>query len=444
MGFYAKLARNIFYKRTLSLIGSEKIRTWGRKVKKRVLVGPLLMLTLLIAPAIARGGLPSPGVTPDSWLYGLDRAIEALQKAFTFTPEAKVKLALQLAAERLSEAREMLERGKAELAASIAEDYRKEMDEAARYGGAMAEAAKRGEARNAINQAASAHLKVLKEVMPDSPLYPCKRKAEDIGIGVAQTLEEKARRQLSAAGDRIEEAKAMVEEEKLELARKALEDYEEGLGKALNYGEAIAELAKKKEFEELVFEATSVHINVLERVLEKAPDAAKPAIEKAIAASKKGQEEAIERIREVEPAEAAKLYLKLAEDKLQKLKEKVKEGRIKEAIKLMEEYQRNISKSLEIVDEARGAGKGVAEAAEKIALATSKHLEILEGVRDRVREEAKPAIERSMKVSARGQERALEALRKENPRRAKKVEEAIPGNVKEIKERIGVPAGPKK
>lgn len=411
---------------------------------KSALVGSLLMLTLLIAPAIAREGLPSPGVTPDSWLYGLDRAIEALQKAFTFAPEAKAKLALQLAAERLSEAEEMLERGKTKLAFSMAEDYGREMDEAARYGEAVAEAAKREEVKKAISQAASAHLEVLKGVAPDSPLYLCKRKAEDIGISEARTLEEKARKQLNAAGSRIDEVKAMVEEGKLDLARKALGDYEEELTKALSYGGAIADLAKKKEFEELVVEATSIHISVLERVLDGAPDAARPAIERAMAASKKGREEAIGRIGEAEPVEAAELYLKLAEDRVQKMEEKIRGGRIKEAMELMEEYQRELSKSLEMVDRARAAGKDTAEAAEKVALATSKHLEILKEVHDKVPEEAKPAIERSMEVSAMGRERALEALRKEAPGRAKSVEEAIPKKVKEIKEGAGVPAGPKK
>jgi len=393
-------------------------------VKRYAVIGSLVVLVLLATPVAAQEELPSPGITPDSWLYVFDRAFEWLQKLFAFTPEAKARLALELAAERLAEALEMDRRGKPEFAARIAEDYVKEMDEAKRYGEAIAEAATQRDIKEVISRATSIHLAVLEKINPDNPLYPCKRKAEDVGIDVALTLEEKAKRQLDAAGRRAEEAKAMADKGRAELVRQMVEDYEEQLNKAVSYGEALAEQAKKKDFEILVAEATSIHIDVLEGVLEKVPEHAKPVIKRAIDTSKREHEESLNRLGEVDPLKAVELQLKFAEKMLERAKEKVDKGRIEEAEELFEEYQAKVSKALEMIDIAKEAGMNITEITEKVVLATSKHLETLQEVHVRVPEEAKAAIERAIEVSAEGQEKALEALRKaERPEEAKETEE---------------------
>jgi len=53
--------------------------------------------------------LPSPGITPDSPFYGLDRFFEGMQEFFTFNPEAKARLHVAFAAERIAEIKVMLE-----------------------------------------------------------------------------------------------------------------------------------------------------------------------------------------------------------------------------------------------------------------------------------------------------------------------------------------------
>ena len=47
--------------------------------------------------------LPPPGLTPSNFFYFLDRLGETLQEVFTFGAEAKVKLQLNFAAERVAE-----------------------------------------------------------------------------------------------------------------------------------------------------------------------------------------------------------------------------------------------------------------------------------------------------------------------------------------------------
>lgn len=63
--------------------------------------------------ALAQGqqaNLPSAGLTPDSTFYFLDRLGENLRQFFTFSPEAKAKLQIEFAGERIAEIKIMVEK----------------------------------------------------------------------------------------------------------------------------------------------------------------------------------------------------------------------------------------------------------------------------------------------------------------------------------------------
>ncbi|MBI5045740.1 MAG: hypothetical protein HZC14_01900 [Candidatus Niyogibacteria bacterium] len=74
---------------------------------KYIAVSFLLMPLLVSAQTPLT--LPSPGLTPDSPFYFLDRVGEALQEFFTFNPAAKARLQLEFAAERISEIKTLLD-----------------------------------------------------------------------------------------------------------------------------------------------------------------------------------------------------------------------------------------------------------------------------------------------------------------------------------------------
>lgn len=74
----------------------------------------IITVSVLVLPILAFGQtatttLPNPGLTPDSPFYFLNRVGEALQEFFTFNPEAKARLELQFAAERIAEIKAILE-----------------------------------------------------------------------------------------------------------------------------------------------------------------------------------------------------------------------------------------------------------------------------------------------------------------------------------------------
>ncbi len=77
-----------------------------------ILLSWVIVISLLFsgtAYAQTDEGLPSPGITPDSPFYFVDRFGETLQEFFTFNPEARARLQLTFAAERIAEIKLMLE-----------------------------------------------------------------------------------------------------------------------------------------------------------------------------------------------------------------------------------------------------------------------------------------------------------------------------------------------
>ena len=80
---------------------------------------------LLLIPGLlsAQAELPSAGITPGSNFYFLDKLGEALQEFFTFNPEAKARLQITFAGERIAEIKVILEsKGVDALGLTVAQD----------------------------------------------------------------------------------------------------------------------------------------------------------------------------------------------------------------------------------------------------------------------------------------------------------------------------------
>ena len=82
------------------------------KIHKKALTIAGIIIIMFSMSAAAQGEeLPDPGVTPDSPLYGLDKAMEAIQNVFNSGNEEKSRYGLNIAEERLAEAKAMAEKG---------------------------------------------------------------------------------------------------------------------------------------------------------------------------------------------------------------------------------------------------------------------------------------------------------------------------------------------
>lgn len=84
-------------------------------MKKTIISSAFALVTLLLiasGTAFAQGtqvNLPSAGLTPESSFYFLDRLGENLRQFFTFNPEAKAKLQIEFAGERIAEIKVIVE-----------------------------------------------------------------------------------------------------------------------------------------------------------------------------------------------------------------------------------------------------------------------------------------------------------------------------------------------
>ncbi len=80
---------------------------------KKIFFVPFIAL-FFVAGVVNAGGdrLPSAGITPDSSFYFLDRLGENIREFFTFNPEAKAKLQIEFAGERISEISVMVKNDK--------------------------------------------------------------------------------------------------------------------------------------------------------------------------------------------------------------------------------------------------------------------------------------------------------------------------------------------
>jgi hypothetical protein len=76
----------------------------------------LIITYFLISQTAFAQATPAEGIMPDSWLYGLDVAIDQISLLLTFDPDAKARKGLEIARERLLEVREMVEENKLEAA----------------------------------------------------------------------------------------------------------------------------------------------------------------------------------------------------------------------------------------------------------------------------------------------------------------------------------------
>ncbi|HEA47425.1 MAG TPA: hypothetical protein ENH97_03340 [bacterium] len=131
-------------------------------------------------------------------------------------------------------------------------------------------------------------------ITPDHPAYKNKLAAEARKFKKAKTLEEKALARTEFANRRVAEMEAVV--------KKGKPEYVEGLAKRYNRAIEKANQTIEKGMREgkdmtkalqAVDKGTAKHLEVLKRVLNKAPKQAKPALRHALQVSRHGRETAL-------------------------------------------------------------------------------------------------------------------------------------------------------
>lgn len=131
---------------------------------------------LMFFTATAHGGshegLPEPGATPGSMMFGLERAQESVSLALTFNKKKKAQKKLNFAQKRLSEAKKLAEDNESERAGKAMEMYQEQFRSAQETADQLPEEAKRelGEDLNDTREVSVGMLKDLKERLPEEAM----------------------------------------------------------------------------------------------------------------------------------------------------------------------------------------------------------------------------------------------------------------------------------
>ena len=257
---------------------------------------------------IERGKGASPGLLPDRRFYGVKRWFERVHMFFTFDAAAKARLHTHFSEARLAEAKAMIQLGKPEWTEGLMEDYMKELNETHRC---MQRQRQKGRpimdlAEHMCN-ATDEHAVILSDLVDKVPEQAKPHIEHAINASsrghiraLEEIEEEKPERaaQLSAefAEKRMIRAREMFGVGRPEHAQRMLQRYNESMKEA----EKAMKMAEKRglnvtELAEHLGNMTYKHVEVLENLLEKVPEPAKPHIEHAINVSTHGHETCVNR-----------------------------------------------------------------------------------------------------------------------------------------------------
>lgn len=253
---------------------------------------------------------------------------------------------------------------------------------------------------------------------PDSPFYFLERISEGIGTFFTFGNLKKAERYTTLAAERIAEAKAVVEKGKPEAAKIALKRYNDQLEKALNEAEkAKAKGENIEKVTETLARATSKHLTVLERVLEKVPEVAKGAITRALEKSKDGHIKALKALAGENPTKAVKINIDSAQGRLEKAKKeaaKKSKEKVKDALEDYENFQT-------VLERIRGKGKTLAVLVSEERIKDIKDLDEIEDGAEDISTETKGQVKKVKDWTIDKQNSSLRDVADEDPERATEI-----------------------
>lgn len=170
---------------------------------------------------------------------------------------------------------------------------------------------------------------------------------------------------------------------------------------------------------ERVGEATLKHESTLLEVLERVPDQAKPAIERALEASLRGHETATEMVLNrgqvnlsegVLTERGARDAMKKNEALLKHAERAQKRGDNAAVSRSVDQYAENMGSINLAIEQGRIDSSAAVSVLERVDWDTQRHISKLEGLKDDAPEQALAGIDRSLEESARGHQMATQSL----------------------------------
>lgn len=248
-------------------------------------------------------------------------------------------------------------------------------------------------------------------ITPDSPFYFLDNMNKSLGMLLAFGPEAKAKKAVQYAGERLAEARAMAAKNKGAALERAARGYDKYLAMAAQKAEDAAQRGAAGNASEIVAQATARHLAVLDRVRDAAPEQAREALGRARESSMNGMERALRALAKEAPDMASQINMEVVEGRLIRARARAAASDSAETGAAIDDTMRSLRFGEEISSIARGQGKDTTAVEQRVAMATSAHLEALAEVYQKVPEQARAAIEAAMAKSMENRDRAVEALK---------------------------------
>ncbi|OGN97229.1 MAG: hypothetical protein A2Z77_06600 [Chloroflexi bacterium RBG_13_51_36] len=245
--------------------------------------------------------------------------------------------------------------------------------------------------------------------LPGETLYPVKLGTEQVRMLLPGDDVAKTERALDSADERVREMEALAEKGRSQDLDLAVEKY----GYAMNMTVAAMERACNKGLDTenvtaMVAEAMAAHLPILDTLYDMVPEEAKAAIGHAMETSEMGREDALVALARYGTVQAAEMNLAAMEGRLNRIRARVHDPEsLQIALQQFDDMAGFIKEICQIAEEA---GVNVAEVAELVTEASSRHLEVLAELYEEVPDEAKEAVRSAMEASYRGYEETTMAL----------------------------------
>jgi uncharacterized protein with HEPN domain len=244
--------------------------------------------------------------------------------------------------------------------------------------------------------------------LPGDALYPVKLGTEQVMMWLGDDVA-KAERALSFAERRVGEMEALAEKGRSQDLDLAVEKYGYTMSMTVAAMERASNIGPDAEnVTAQVAEAMAEHLSILDTLYDMVPDEAEAAIAYAGNVSERGWEDALAALAGDDAMQAAEMNLAAMEGRLNRVSAKVQDP---EALQIaLQQFADMAGFVQEISQIAEETDVNVAEVAELVTNATSRHLEVLAELYEEVPEEAKEAVKWAMEESFRGYEEITKAL----------------------------------
>jgi len=248
-------------------------------------------------------------------------------------------------------------------------------------------------------------------ITPDSPFYFLDTFGKKVGLLFASGPEAKAQKALEYAEERLAEANAMAEKNRVRETTRATGDYEQFMAMVNQRLQEMDQPEVSADTSERVAAAAARHLRYLERIRDRAPDEAEEALDRARERSLEEQQNALRVLARERLERAAELNMDAIQERLERARQKASDnasGEVDEALNDAEEMYRF---GEEISEIARGLGKDTTTVEELVAKATSNHIQVLAEVSEKVPEQGREGVENALANALSNRAAVIERLR---------------------------------